>query len=66
MTTVKVGDLLEPIPEWNKSERYPNQLAERVEVYAITEATSQTGVLFTVFTNNGQSRQLDAAWFKEQ
>ena len=66
MTTVKVGDMLEPISDWNRSTRPAEHLAARVEVLEITKAQSQSGVLFTVATNNGQLRQLDAAWFKEQ
>lgn len=61
---VKVGDMLNPDPLWNNTERWPNCLAVPTEVLGITEATSQSGVLFEVRTKGGFVRHLDAGWFK--
>lgn len=62
--SVKVGDMLHPIPLWNHSERGPNCLPVPVEVLDVIEASSQSGVLFAVRTKGGWVRNLDAAWFK--
>lgn len=61
---VKVGDMLHPQPLWNQTERGPNCLPVPVEVLDITEANSQSGVLFMVRTKGGYTRNLDAGWFK--
>lgn len=60
---VKAGDKLRPIPDWNRTERGGNQLPDPVEILRAMEATSQSGVLFTVRTKDGTERNLDAAWF---
>ena len=60
---VKVGDLLMPDPYWNETERDGSQMPEPVEILEVMEATSQSGILFSVRTKNGVYRQLDAAWF---
>lgn len=60
---VKAGDKLRPQPDWNRTERGGNQLPDPVEILRAFEATSQSGMLFTVCTLNGQERNLDAAWF---
>ncbi len=62
---VKAGDKLRPQPDWNRTERNGNQLPDPVEILRVMEATSQSGVLFTVRTLNGQERNLDAAWFMQ-
>ncbi len=62
--TVKAGDVLVPEPYWNQTERPSSHLAPRTEIIGAVEATSQTGVLFRVKTNDGLIRDLDAAWFK--
>ena len=62
---VKAGDRLHSRPEWNNTERPGQQLINPVEVLRVTEAQSQSGVLFTVRTMNGMTRDLDAGWFIE-
>jgi len=62
---VKPGDKLQSRPEWNNTERPSNQLINPVEVLRVTEAQSQSGMLFTVRTRNGMTRELDAGWFIE-
>lgn len=61
---VKAGDMLNPIPLWNSTEREPNCLPDPVEVLDVIESRSQSGVLFKVRTKGGYVRNLDAAWFK--
>ena len=61
---VKVGDMLHPDPLWNQTERGQNCLAVPTKVIGVSEATSQSGVLFEVRTKGGFTRQLDAGWFK--
>lgn len=60
---VKAGEKLSPKPDWNRTERGGNQLPDPVEILRVFEAQSQSGVLFTVRTLNGQERNLDAGWF---
>lgn len=61
--SVKVGDMLHPDPLWNHTERGPNCLTVPTKVLGITEATSQSGLLFEVRTKGGFMRCLDAGWF---
>lgn len=61
---VKVGDMLEPDPLWNKTEREPNRMDVPTMVLGISEAVSQSGVLFEVRTKGGFTRHIDAGWFK--
>ena len=60
---VKAGDKLRPHPDWNRTERVGQQMPDQVEILRAVEATSQSGVLFTVRTKDGTERNLDAAWF---
>lgn len=63
---VKSGDLLEPDPLWNQSERPQNHLPNPVRVEDVIPAVSQSRVLFAVSTKNGTLRHLDAGWFLRQ
>lgn len=61
---VKVGDMLNVDPEFNKSERPPNRIANPARVLdVITGVVSQSRVMFCVATGNGGTRTLDAGWF---
>lgn len=62
---VKPGYKLRPIPDWNMSERKGNQLPDPVMILAVRKTNSQSGVVFTVRTMNGNERELDACWFME-
>jgi len=61
---VEIGDMLMPIPLWNKTERRPNQLHTPTEILDIaTESASQSGFLFLVRKIDGTAEWLDAEWF---
>lgn len=60
---VRAGDMLRPCPDWNRTERIGQQMPDPVEILRVVEATSQSGVVFTVRTKDGTERNLDAAWF---
>lgn len=61
--TVHPGDRVVPKPLWNATERPPSQFPGTVLVHGVRRATSQTGILFCVHTNDGTERWLDAGWF---
>lgn len=61
----KVGDMLTPRPDWNKSEgQKRNHLPSSVEVLDVIPSRSQSGVLYRVRMIGGMLRDLDAGWFK--
>lgn len=60
---VVAGDMLQPHPLWNETEREPNQLNCPTEILLTKRAQCQTGVLFLVKTKNGMQRELSAGWF---
>jgi len=62
---IKAGDVLIPIPDWNRTERNGNQLPDQVQIVRTVEAKSQSGVMFMVRTKGGLLRSLDAFWFLE-
>lgn len=63
---VKPGDLLNPIPEWNSSERIRNQLHVPTKVLSIkSSSVSQTGYMFSVKNKSGELIDLDAGWFNK-
>jgi len=61
---VKPGDKLNLIPLWNRTERY-RRVTNPVEVIDVREKDmSQSGILFEIIADNGESVWLDAAWFE--
>jgi len=64
---IYVGDILTPDPLWNKTSRKPSQFPDRIEVLGVHYTRGcQTGVMFKVATNDGNTRYLDANWFVEK
>lgn len=63
--SVRPGDMLKPIPLWNKTERVSSHLPGLVKILEVKSARSQSGVLFVVRVKNGMLRELDAVWFQE-
>lgn len=62
----KEGDMVTPIPLWNKSERYERQLHVPTRVLEVDEeAHSESGLMFRVRFKGGRESWLDSRWFKE-
>jgi hypothetical protein len=65
MTEVRIGHKLTIKPLWNKTERN-NQVPVPCEIVGIeATANSQSGFMFSAYTNAGRLRRLDANWFQE-
>jgi hypothetical protein len=62
--SVRVGQVLKPIPLYNHSEREPNRLPATTEVLEIEACRSQSGIRFKVMTKSGGTVWLDAGWFE--
>lgn len=61
---VTVGQKLNPLPLWNRTERGENCLTVPTEIIGKKHATSQTGIMFKVLTKGGSVQWLDAGWFE--
>lgn len=61
---IAVGQMLNPIPLLNQTERGPNRLTVPTEILDIKNAQSQSGVMFKVRSKGGTEQWLDAAWFE--
>lgn len=61
---IAVGDMIQPDPLWNQTDR--RKLASPTRVLKIKHARSQTGVLFLVafMGERGGAFWLDAGWFR--
>ena len=61
---VRCGDLLNPIPLWNRTERTEHQLPIPTKVLDVRlKQNCESGVLLKVATKNGSERWLDSNWF---
>jgi len=65
MRHVEPGHTLRIKPLWNNTERGPNCIPVPCRVLAVQFGVygCQSGALFTVRTNGGNDRTLDAGWF---
>lgn len=61
---IKAGDMVTPVPLWNRTERPRRQIESPTEVIdVLRDNHCQTGVMVTVRTKGGDLIALDAAWF---
>jgi phenolic acid decarboxylase len=61
---VKQGDLLSPLPDWNKDKPFEKWLPPKVHIYDINDdAPSGTGVAFKVMLMDKSVHWLDPKWF---
>ena len=65
MRQVNPGSMLDIRPLWNRTEHGPNRISTPCKVLAVQDGIRgcQSGFLFTVRTNGGDERTLDAGWF---
>lgn len=61
--SVDVGDEVSVDDLWNRTERPPNQIPVPTPVLEVVRGRSQTGISFTVATQGGGRKTLDAGWF---
>lgn len=62
--SVQVGQMLQPLPLYNQTEREPNRLATPTKVLGVESCVCQSGVRFEVQTRSGGLVRLDAGWFE--
>lgn len=61
---VAVGQKLNPLPLWNRTERSENCLMVPTKILGKKHAASQTGIMYKVLTKGGSLQWLDAGWFE--
>lgn len=61
---IKAGDMLNPDPLYNQTERFENRLSVPTKLLGVEGAVSQSGVLYQVQTVRGEKIWLDAGWFR--
>lgn len=59
---IQVGDMLDPDPTWNRTERV-RKLSSPTKILGVEKAACQTGILVCVRFLNGDTAKLSAGWF---